>query len=61
MFDKDGDGTITAVELQSTLAAYGQVVDKDEIDLMISTVDLDGNGCIDYQEFKKMMQDSPVF
>jgi len=57
IFDKDGDGTITAVELQSIMSALGEDVDMDTCKLMIASVDLDGNGTIDVDEFRKMMRD----
>jgi len=59
VFDKDGDGTITAKELNTVLQGLGMPVDKGVIDLMIEDVDQDGNGEIDFAEFKKMMNEGP--
>jgi Ca2+-binding EF-hand superfamily protein len=39
VFDKDGDGTITAKEVQAVLTALGQTMDRETIDLMIKSVD----------------------
>lgn len=50
VFDKDGDGTITAKELNTVLQGLGlgSKIDKTIIDLMIEEVDQDGNGEIDF-------------
>jgi len=60
VFDKDGDGTITASEIEVVMKALGENVDRETIDLMIKSVDTDGNGSIDYEEFRRMMQDGPL-
>jgi len=60
VFDKDGDGTITAKEIEVVMKALGESVDRETIDLMIESVDTDKNGCIDFEEFKKMMKDGPI-
>jgi len=57
IFDKDGDNTITAKELMGIMSALGEDVDLDTCKLMIQSVDLDGNGTIDFEEFRKMMRD----
>jgi len=60
VFDLNNDGKISADELQLVLSKYGENVTKEDIELIMSTVDLDGNGTIDYDEFRKMMLDGPV-
>jgi calmodulin len=55
LFDKDGDGTITATELQSVMNSLGQPVAAEQSLDMISMVDRDGNGLIDFDEFCEMM------
>ena len=58
LFDKDGDGTISAEELEQKLkAVYGKKYrfDRKEIDAMIKAVDGDGNGTNDFEEFMTMM------
>lgn len=52
MFDKDGNGSISADEIKAVL---GQSIDPKLISEMISEVDEDGNGEIDLEEFKNMM------
>eukprot|EP00565_Helicotheca_tamesis_P007886 CAMPEP_0185724060 /NCGR_PEP_ID=MMETSP1171-20130828/663_1 /TAXON_ID=374046 /ORGANISM="Helicotheca tamensis, Strain CCMP826" /LENGTH=149 /DNA_ID=CAMNT_0028391835 /DNA_START=108 /DNA_END=557 /DNA_ORIENTATION=- len=55
VFDKDGSGAISRQELQSLMQKLGQNLSKEELDAMMSEVDEDGNGEIDFEEFKRMM------
>lgn len=63
MFDKDGDGKITASELKQLLGSSEQFKNKPEKfwDDMIKEVDLNGDGevgrrdQIDYEEFAAMI------
>jgi len=59
VFDKNGDGHITAEELSSIMRSLGQEIDRETIDLMIKSVDTDGDGTISIKEFRKMMSDGP--
>jgi len=59
VFDKDGSGSITAEELMAIMTALGEKIDKKTIELMIKSVDTDGDGTIGFSEFKKMMADGP--
>lgn len=59
VFDRDGGGTITADEIAVIMTALGEKLTKDDIALMIKAVDTDGNGSVDFEEFKRMMQDGP--
>lgn len=56
VFDKDGDGKISAKELDIVMRALGEPVDKQTLELMIASVDTDHNGSIDFEEFKQMMK-----
>ena len=50
-WDKNGDGVLSRDEIiEGYKKTYG-FVDEGEIDNMISSLDLDGNGVIDYNEF----------
>jgi len=49
-FDLDGDGHITAEEMKKVLGSGGDA----EIAAMISEVDQDGDGTVDYEEFLAM-------
>ena len=55
LFDKDGDGTISVAELGTVLRALGQNPSDKELQEMISEVDEDGNGSIDFPEFLSLM------
>ena len=55
MFDKDGGGTIDAKELKDLLASVGQMPTDAELADMISAVDVDGTGDIDFTEFAALM------
>jgi calmodulin len=55
VFDKDGNGFISAAELRHIMKKLGQKFTDEELDEMIRGADIDGDGQIDYQEFVKMM------
>ncbi len=47
-FDKDKNGTIDSYELKSALEAFGTRCSDEEVFLMISEVDLNANGVVDF-------------
>ncbi|CAK6432845.1 unnamed protein product [Pipistrellus nathusii] len=55
LFDKDGDGTITTQELGTVMRALGQNPTQAELEGMVSEIDRDGNGTVDFPEFLGMM------
>ena len=55
MFDKDGDGTITAKELGIVMRQLGLSPTDGELQEMIQEVDEDGNGEINFSEFLTIM------
>ncbi|CEP01202.1 EF-hand domain-containing protein [Plasmodiophora brassicae] len=55
LFDTDHSGTIDAKELQAAMRALGFDVKKDEIRRMLSEVDSDGSGEIEFNEFVRLM------
>ena len=55
LFDQDGDGTITAVELGIVMRSLGQHPTDAELQDMVKEVDEDGGGSIDFTEFITMM------
>ena len=57
LFDKDGDGYVTAMELKQVMAALGERLTDQQIIEMMEEADSDKNGKISYDEFKKMMAD----
>ncbi|MCO5599114.1 hypothetical protein L7F22_053214 [Adiantum nelumboides] len=57
VFDMDGDGLISAQELHNVLKSMGVSEGRKVADCvaMIRRVDSDGNGQVDFEEFKDMM------
>lgn len=51
----DGDGTINSHELGTVMRSLGQNPTDAELRDMISEVDADGNGTVDFPEFLTMM------
>ncbi|XP_010549761.1 PREDICTED: probable calcium-binding protein CML32 [Tarenaya hassleriana] len=58
MYDADGDGKISAMELHVVLRRLGEKCTVDDCRRMIRAVDVDGDGHVDFEEFKKMMSSS---
>ena len=56
MFDKNGNGYISAVELKQVMDYLGEKLTDDQVDEMIRDNDLDNDGQINYDEFTKMMK-----
>merc|ERR1712232_1412284 len=55
VFDRDGDGFISAGELRHSMTNLGEKLSDLEVDEMIRGADQDGDGQINYDEFVKMM------
>lgn len=55
VFDKDGNGFITASELQQVMTNMGEKFTDKNIEEIIRQVDIDGDGQINYEEFVTMM------
>lgn len=55
-FDKDRSGTIDVWELRQALEAMGQAPSEDELFQMISEVDDNMSGSIDFGEFLKVVE-----
>merc|ERR1712071_487132 len=56
IFDVNGDGTIEATELKEVMRSLGQNPSNQECHDMISSVDKDQNGSIDFDEFLVLMR-----
>ena len=54
VFDKDGNGYISAAELRHVMTNLGEKMNDDEVDEMIREADVDGDGQINYEEFVKV-------
>ena len=55
VFDKDGNGYISAAELRHIMTNLGEKLTDEEVDEMIREADVDGDGQINYDEFVDMM------
>jgi len=55
VFDKDGNGLISAAELRHVMTNLGEKLSNEEVDEMVREADVDGDGQINYEEFVKMM------
>ena len=55
LFDKDGGGSVSATEVKDVLCS-GQELEDEVWDRIVSEVDEDGNGEIEFEEFCHMMQ-----
>ena len=49
MFDKNGDGYISASELRHVMTTLGEKLTDDEVDEMIREADIDGDGKVNYE------------
>merc|ERR1711892_257651 len=56
-FDKDGSGAISAEELLGVMRAMGQNPTEDEVLNLMLEADLDGNGTIEFMEFRELMKE----
>ncbi|KAK7276259.1 hypothetical protein RIF29_17397 [Crotalaria pallida] len=55
LYDLDKNGLISANELHSVLKKLGEKCSLGDCRRMISNVDADGDGSVNFEEFKKMM------
>mmetsp|Transcript_31068 Transcript_31068/g.30522 ORF Transcript_31068/g.30522 Transcript_31068/m.30522 type:complete len:102 (+) Transcript_31068:1198-1503(+) len=56
LFDKDGDGSISALEIKDILCAGQGKIDTKVWEDIIKEIDTDGNGEIDFEEFSTMIR-----
>merc|ERR1712072_750968 len=55
LFDSDASGQIDVRELKAAMRALGLEVKNEELKKMVTDVDNDGNGTIEFNEFLQMM------
>jgi len=60
VFDRDGDGLISAEELKLTMNNLGEPLTDHEVKSMIEAADIDGDGRINFQEFSRLMQQGGI-
>ena len=54
-FDKDGDGNVSVSELQCGMAVtLGEDVSEEEAAVILATVDADGDGMLNQEEFSRL-------
>mmetsp|Transcript_10334 Transcript_10334/g.24762 ORF Transcript_10334/g.24762 Transcript_10334/m.24762 type:complete len:159 (+) Transcript_10334:62-538(+) len=57
VFDKDGNGQLSAAELRHVMGTMGEPLTPEEVDELIREADANGDGMIDFAEFvRQMMQ-----
>lgn len=55
VFDKDGSGTISAIELRSVLQHLGENLTDDDLDEMLKMADKNGDGNIDCEDLRRSL------
>ena len=58
VFDKEGNGLISSVELKHIMMSIGDKMPEEEADEMVNEADIDEDGMINYEEFVRMMMAS---
>ena len=61
LFDVDGSGTIDVKELKVAMRALGFEPKKDELKKMISDIDKNATGVVDFNEFLQLMTVKMVY
>ncbi|KAF7136238.1 hypothetical protein RHSIM_Rhsim08G0233600 [Rhododendron simsii] len=54
LYDKNGNGLIS--ELHAVMKSLGEKCSLADCSRMIASVDVDSDGCVNFEEFKKMME-----
>eukprot|EP00908_Phaeocystis_cordata_P003209 Transcript_13501.p1 GENE.Transcript_13501~~Transcript_13501.p1 ORF type:complete len:700 (-),score=271.86 Transcript_13501:500-2500(-) len=57
-FDTDSSGSITVDELSAAMAKMGTPMDRGKLVAMVGDADADASGCIDFDEFVKVVERS---
>ncbi|XP_050304901.1 troponin C-like [Anthonomus grandis grandis] len=55
LYDKEGNGYITTSTLKEILKELDDKLTNDELDMIITEIDTDGSGTVDYDEFMEVM------
>ncbi|KAK4519486.1 uncharacterized protein ATC70_009722 [Mucor velutinosus] len=60
MLDTDNDGQLTGEDLKRGVSLFGNSVTEADVEEMMASADVDGDGLINYEEFLKVMTPSKV-
>ncbi len=60
VFDKDGNGFISAAELRHVMTNLGEKLTDEEVDEMIREADIDGDGQVNYEGTHKSIRQSII-
>ena len=55
VFDKDGDGFLSAAELRHIMTNLGEKLKEEDVDDMLREAGIEPDGRINYEEFVTMM------
>jgi len=55
IFDRDGNGLISAFELRNVMTNLGEQLTDDELEEMMKEADADRDGHLNFEEFKCLM------
>jgi calmodulin len=55
VFDKDGNGFISAAELRHVMTNLGEKLTDEEVDEMIREADIDGDGQVNYEGITSLL------
>eukprot|EP00298_Acanthocystis_sp_HF-20_P016902 c21621_g3_i2.p1 GENE.c21621_g3_i2~~c21621_g3_i2.p1 ORF type:complete len:167 (-),score=68.94 c21621_g3_i2:20-469(-) len=55
VFDKEGNGLVSAAELRHVLTNLGEKLTEEEVDTMLKEADIDADGNINYEQFTKVL------
>lgn len=55
LYDREGNGYITTSVLREILAALDDKLNSEDLDGIITEIDTDGSGTVDFDEFMEMM------
>ena len=61
MFDVDGSGSISVIELNGLCEKLGLKVKDDELRALMKLMDRDGSGSVDFEEFATVMAEQVNF
>lgn len=59
-FDREGEGTLLAVELRHILTSLGDKLTEEEVDELLDEVDMDTQGRVDYVKLAKVITSKEI-